>query len=173
MEIVYTAELSSPIGTLRLASTDKGLAWLGLPRAGGCGLSGWLRRHAPHARIEPSEAVHRSAMEQILEYLGGERVRFELPLDLRATGFQRAVYDELLQIPYGETRFYAEVARRIGRPRAMRATGAANGANPLPLVVPCHRVVASDGLGGYGGGLALKRRLLAMERSRVRVGDLL
>ena len=101
---------------------------------------------------------------QVLEYLEGKRRSFDLPLDLHATPFQRAVYDELLRIPYGEKRSYADVARAIGKPRAVRAVGAANGANPIPLVVPCHRVIASDGhLGGYGGGLPLKKHLLAME----------
>lgn len=169
MEIVHTAEFNSPDGWIRLATTDRGLAYLGLPHSNGRGLAGWLRRHAPDAQVEPDEAPNRQAMDQVLEYLEGDRLEFELPLDVRGTPFQRAVYDYLIKIPYGETRSYAEVAREVGTPRAVRATGSANGANPIPLVVPCHRVVASGGgLGGYGGGLALKRRLLAMEQSRVR-----
>ncbi len=99
---------------------------------------------------------------------------FELPLDLRGTPFQRAVWEALQEIPYGETRSYAEIARRVGQPNAVRAVGAANGANPVALIVPCHRVIASGGkLGGYGGGLALKGKLLAMERSRPAQGQLL
>ena len=101
------------------------------------------------------------------EYLEGRRTAFDLPLDLRGTEFQLRVWAALRGIPYGETRSYREVARALQRPRAVRAVGSANGANPLPLVIPCHRVVASDGkLGGYGGGLALKAKLLAMERSQ-------
>jgi methylated-DNA-[protein]-cysteine S-methyltransferase len=97
-----------------------------------------------------------------------------LPLDLRGTEFQRRVWDALLAIPFGKTRTYAEVARAIAEPAAVRAVGAANGANPCAIVVPCHRVVASGGkLGGYGGGLPLKRRLLALEHATPLDGDLL
>ena len=114
------------------------------------------------------------AVTQILEYLEGKRTRFDVPLDLRGTDFQVAVWNGLLSIPYGETRTYQDLARQLGRPRAVRAVGAANGANPLALVVPCHRVVASGGrLGGYGGGLELKARLLAMEREKAPRGALL
>ena len=103
---------------------------------------------------------------QLLEYFEGKRTAFDLPLDLRGTPFQLEVWRALLAIPYGETRSYAEIARAVGRPAAVRAVGAANGANPIAIVVPCHRVIAADGsLGGYGGGLELKARLLAMERS--------
>ncbi len=164
MEIVHVATVDSPIGSVRLASTAKGLAYLELPRASGRGFAGWLRRFAPEAEVSEAFAPNREAARQVVDYLQGKLRRFELPLDLRGTAFQRAVYREVARIPYGETRSYGEVARRMGRPRAVRAVGASNGANPIPLVVPCHRVVASGGrLGGYGGGLALKQRLLAME----------
>jgi len=169
METIRTAEFQSPIGRMRLGSSDKGLCWVDLPGSGGRGFAGWLRAHAPGAELVEDERANRSARQQLLEYLAGDRLRFELALDLRATPFQIAVYDELVAIPYGETRSYADVARAIGKPRAVRATGSANGANPIPLVIPCHRVIASGGgLGGYGGGLPLKRKLLAMESSRVR-----
>lgn len=174
MEIVRTTHLESPIGRLRVGSTDKGLCWVEFPGSGGRGFHGWLRTQVPEAEVVEDAGPSRSACEQLLEYLAGDRIHFELKLDLRATPFQLAVYDELLAIPYGETRSYADVARTVGRPKAVRATGAANGANPIPLIVPCHRVIASDGtLGGYGGGLPLKRRLLAMEQSQVRAGGLL
>ena len=166
MEIVHTAGFDSPVGTWRIASTARGLAYLDLPASSGRGLSGWMRRSAPGATDEPAYEPNRIAIAQILEYLEGKRVDFELTLDLRGTPFQKRVWAELLRIPYGETQSYADVARAIGKPRAMRAVGTANGANPIPLVVPCHRVIASDGtLGGYGGGLDLKRQLLAMERA--------
>jgi methylated-DNA-[protein]-cysteine S-methyltransferase len=166
MEIVHTAQLDSPIGPLRLASTRVGLAYVELPHASGCGLEGWLRRRLPDARRQEGFAPNRAAAAEILEYLEGKRTEFGIPLDLRGTEFQRRVWNALLEIPYGETRSYHTVARSIGRPRAVRAVGAANGANPVSLVVPCHRVIAADGrLGGYGGGLELKARLLAMERA--------
>jgi O-6-methylguanine DNA methyltransferase len=175
METLHTASFDTPMGAMRCASSEAGLAWVELPRASGRGFAGWLRRHAPGATVREAWAPNRRAVAQILEFLEGKRRRFELELDLRATPFQRAVYDALLQVPYGETRTYAELAEAVGRPRAVRAVGAANGANPLPLVVPCHRIIASGGkLGGYGGGLPLKRRLLAMEHARRPAeGDLL
>jgi O-6-methylguanine DNA methyltransferase len=172
--VVYTARVESPIGELRLASTEGGLAYLGLPKAGGRGLAGWLARFAPGARREAAFAPHRDVIRQLLEYLEGKRTRFELPLDLRGTPFQCDVWNSLLEIPYGQTRSYGEVARSLGRPGAMRAVGSANGANPVPLIVPCHRVIAAGGkLGGFGGGLDLKRRLLAMEQSIRHQGSLL
>jgi O-6-methylguanine DNA methyltransferase len=174
MEIVHTAQIDSPIGSLRVASTERGLAYVGLPSASGRGLRGWLERSVPGARCADGFAPNRAAIAQILEYLEGKRVAFDLPLDLRGTDFQTAVWQALLEIPYGETRSYAEIARRVGRPKAVRPVGAANGANPVALVVPCHRAIASDGgLGGYGGGLRLKAKLLAMERSRPSQGKLL
>ena len=166
MERVHTAQIDTPIGPLRLASTATGLAYVELPHASGRGLEGWLRRSLPGTRCEEAFAPNRAAAVQLVEYLDGKRRSFDLALDPRGTAFQRAVWRALAEIPYGETRSYADVARAVGKPRAVRAVGAANGANPLALVVPCHRVIAADGtLGGYGGGLELKARLLAMERS--------
>jgi methylated-DNA-[protein]-cysteine S-methyltransferase len=174
MELVHAAQIESPIGALRLASTAQGLAYVELPHASGRGLEGWLSRNLPGARCEGGFAPNRAAAAQLLEYLEGKRTAFELTLDLRGTEFQRAVWQALLEIPYGETRSYSELARSLGRPNAVRAVGAANGANPLSIVVPCHRVIAADGtLTGYGGGLGLKARLLAMERSRAPGGRLL
>ena len=167
MESAHIAQIESPIGSLRLLSTSRGLAYVELPHASGRGLEGWLRRRLPGARSALAFAPNRAAAVQIVEYLEGKRRAFELALDLRGTAFQQAVWGALRAIAYGETRSYTEVARAIGTPHAVRAVGAANGANPLALVVPCHRVIAADGtLGGYGGGLELKARLLAMERSR-------
>jgi len=98
-------------------------------------------------------------------YFAGQLRRFELPLDLAGTEFQKRVWLELTRIPYGETRTYQEMASAIGAPKAVRAVGAANGANPVVIVVPCHRVIGANGkLTGYGGGLPLKRRLLTLER---------
>jgi O-6-methylguanine DNA methyltransferase len=174
METVHTAEFDTKVGSMLCASTERGLAYVRLPRAGGRGFAGWLRRQAPGAEVRTGFAPNKAAIQQVLEYLDGKRSEFALPLDLRGTEFQRRVWDALLEIPYGQTRSYAEVARAIGEPAAVRAVGSANGANPCALVVPCHRVVASGGkLGGYGGGLPLKRRLLALERAQPGDGDLL
>lgn len=174
MDAILCASFDSPIGTLRIASTSRGVAFLGLPAAGGTGFAGWLARMAPGARREEAFAPNRDAIRQLLEYLEGKRTEFDVPLDLRGTPFQLRVWHALLEIPYGATRSYADVARAIGSPAAVRAVGAANGANPVALIVPCHRVIQSGGkLGGYGGGLPLKRRLLAMEQTTRHQGSLL
>jgi methylated-DNA-[protein]-cysteine S-methyltransferase len=111
------------------------------------------------------------AVRQLEEYFAGERHEFELELDLRGTDFQRAVWDQLLAIPYGETVTYGEIARRIGaEPTRVRAVGGAVGSTPVPIVVPCHRVVGADGsLTGYGGGLPRKRALLDLEQGVARL----
>jgi len=102
---------------------------------------------------------------QLRAYFSGDLRRFDLPLDLAGTPFQQRVWEELRKIPYGETRSYLQLACNLGAPAAVRAVGAANGANPVPIIVPCHRVIGASGkLVGYGGGLPLKRRLLALER---------
>jgi O-6-methylguanine DNA methyltransferase len=166
MEIVHTARADSPIGMLRLASTTAGLAYVELPRASGRGLDGWLHHCLPGAKCVEGFAPNRDAVRQIREYLEGKRTGFDLELDLHGTAFQLEVWSALREIPYGETRSYAWLARSLGRPNAVRAVGTANGANPLSLVIPCHRVINTGGkLGGYAGGLELKARLLAMEQS--------
>ena len=167
MEIVHTTTVDSPIGTLRIVSTRRGLAYVELPHASGRGLDGWLRRCLPDARCESSVAPNQVAAKQLIEYLEGERREFDLGIDPRGTEFQLKVWDALLEIPYGGTCSYSDIASRVGCPSAVRAVGSANGANPISLVVPCHRVINADGkLGGYGGGLVLKRKLLAMEQAQ-------
>ena len=110
-----------------------------------------------------------AAAGQLREYLAGERTGFELPLNPHGNEFERLVWAELLRIPYGETTTYGEIARRIGHPGSARAVGRANGRNPIAIVVPCHRVIGSDGsLTGYGGGLDLKRALLTLEAETAR-----
>jgi O-6-methylguanine DNA methyltransferase len=167
-EHVALRELSSPLGTLRLAVTARGVVRLAFPRSVGKGFRGWLQRHLPDAEsvdwLPPIEKVE----AELDEYFSGRRTEFAVPLDLRGTAFQRAVWEDLLGIPYGELRNYGEVARAIGRPNASRAVGAAVGANPVPILVPCHRVIGASGrLTGYGGGLQVKRKLLALERSQL------
>ncbi len=165
MDVIHTAEFESPIGSLRIASTSTGLAYIQLPHANGRGFDGWRTRHAPSAVVAQGFEPNRTCIAQLLEFLEGKREAFDLALDLRGTDFQVAVYEEVARIPFGETCTYKGIADAIGRPTATRAVGAANGANPVSLVVPCHRVIATSGhLQGYSGGLELKARLLAMER---------
>lgn len=156
-----TTIVPSPTGDLTLIASDAGLAailWDDDARM--------QARYAP--RIEnPEHPVIAAAARQLAEYFAGTRTDFDLPLAPAGTDFQRAVWMELLTIPYGETRSYADIAHAIGRPTATRAVGAANGRNPLPIVTPCHRVIGSSGaLTGFGGGLPNKILLLDLE-SRV------
>jgi methylated-DNA-[protein]-cysteine S-methyltransferase len=141
--------VDTPIGPLGLVASERGLSrvlWPGERGAGG------------------DETVLAAAATQLREYFAGTRETFDLPLDLDGTAFQRRAWLALAEIPYGETRSYGEQARRLGAPRAARAVGAANGANPLPIVLPCHRLVGADGsLTGFGGGLEVKRWLLQHE----------
>ncbi len=138
--------------TLRIAASGRGICQLSIERG---------------AREHPSESddpVLREAARQLRQYFRGERRSFDLPLDLRGTPFQLEVWSALQRIPYGEMRTYLQLALEIGRPKAIRAVGSANGANPIAIVVPCHRVVASNGgLGGYSAGLDFKEKLLALE----------
>ena len=128
-------------------------------------LARWIERNEPRAEVaeDPGDDLLVRVRRQLLEWGEGRRRSFDLPLDLRGTPFQLRCWAELQRIPHGQTRTYGELARRVGRPGASRAVGGANGANPVPVIVPCHRVVAARGLGGFGGGLELKRRLLEHE----------
>lgn len=164
MEMLAVSRFDTPIGPLRVVCSEKGLAYLELPHQNGRGLGGWMKTHASDGRLVDGGASNDAVIDQILEYAEGRRRVFELDLDLRATPFQLAVYQQVAKIPFGETLAYCEIAERLGQPKAVRAVGAANGANPIPLVIPCHRVIARGGaLQGYAGGLELKARLLAME----------
>jgi len=144
----------SPLGSLLLAGDERALRELHLPG----------RHRRPHEWTRATAPFTR-AVEQLEEYFAGERTAFDLPLAARGPAFHRAVWACLTRIPYGETRSYGQIARELGRPEHARAVGGANARNPLPIVVPCHRVVGSDGsLIGYGGGLEAKRALLALEQ---------
>jgi methylated-DNA-[protein]-cysteine S-methyltransferase len=147
--------IESPIGPLRLDVEEGALVAVHLPEG---------RRPAISAVERPEDPVLAAAARQLEDYFAGRRVTFELPLRPRGTAFQRAVWDALRAIPPGETRSYGEIARAVGKPAAVRAVGAANGRNPLAIVVPCHRVIGAGGtLTGYAGGLEAKRWLLEHE----------
>lgn len=153
---MYYCYLETPIGELLLAGDDGGLALVGFPE-------GTMRRDPEPAWIY-SEKPFAEARSQLTEYFAGIRKTFDLPLRPTGTAFQLRVLDELCNIPYGETRSYSDIAARIGRPRAVRAVGAANGRNPIPIIIPCHRVIGARGdLTGFGGGLAAKAALLRLE----------
>jgi O-6-methylguanine DNA methyltransferase len=168
-EILHCTTMNSAIGPLFLAASTTGLVALEFDAR----LPGQqsirpnprhLREERNGFRFEDSPGVMRPYVSELEEYFAGKRRKFTFPLDLRGTDFQVACWRALLAIPYGETRSYADIARAVGKPNAFRAVGMANNRNPVAIVVPCHRVIASDGsLCGYGGGLDVKRKLLELE----------
>ena len=151
--------IESPVGKLLLAGDDEGLKTIGFPDGKG--------RVEPGAGWQRDESAFQEAKNQLDEYFSGQRTHFDLKLAPHGTAFQLDVLEALQTIPYGETRSYQDIAIGVGRPRAVRAVGAANGRNPLPIVIPCHRVVGADGsLTGFGGGIPVKKYLLDLERGQ-------
>jgi methylated-DNA-[protein]-cysteine S-methyltransferase len=152
--MIFSTMFHSPAGPIVLEGDDRRLTRIGFG--------------APDAPAGDAATTAAAAI-QLEQYFAGERTDFDLELDPVGTPFERRVWDELRTIPYGETASYAEIARRIGRPSACRAVGRANGRNPIAVVVPCHRVIGSDGsLTGYAGGVEMKRALLDLELRRAR-----
>ena len=163
METLYYSRMKSPVGPLLIGASETALVALefdrGLPLKIGGRAVVW----------EESEARTRIVRRQLEEYFSGERRNFDLALDLRGTDFQKGCWNELLRIPYGETRSYAQIAQAVGSPRSFRAVGQANHYNPIAIIVPCHRVLAAGCyLGGYGGGLPVKAWLLRLEGAAFR-----
>ena len=149
----------SPIGPLLLAGDETALVYLGFPTG--------KRAMQAKAEWQASERPFGEVRAQLAAYFEGDLREFDLALRPPGTEFQQSVWQALRQIPYGETRSYADIAKAIGRPTATRAVGAANGANPIPIIVPCHRVVGANGsLTGFGGGVQTKRFLLDLEWRR-------
>jgi O-6-methylguanine DNA methyltransferase len=164
VQTIATTVLERAGWRLRLGRSWRGLCYLGLDGNDRDGLEQHARRYFDGADIVDDPAALGDDVAQVGSYLEGTRRQVDLDLDLRGTPFQVAVWRELLQIPYGGTATYGEVAKAVGSPGGARAVGQAVHVNPVAIVVPCHRVVAGGGrLGGYGGGLATKRRLLALE----------
>lgn len=150
-------KMSSPIGPIYLVASEKGLQTVS-----------WEKKSAPLASTlkgkDPETRVLAQAVAELEEYFLGRRKNFEVPLDAQGTPFQDRVWAELKKIPYGKTCSYGDIATRLKKKGAMRAVGTANGRNPLPIVVPCHRVIAANQkLGGYTGGTHIKKKLLAIE----------
>ena len=155
--------LDSPIGRLLIAGDDDAVRRIDFPKDGKPGRpeAGWQ---------ESARGAVGETIRQLREYFAGRRSEFELPLAPEGTEFQRTVWNRLREIPYGETISYGELAKRVGNPKASRAVGAANGQNPIPIVIPCHRVIGSNGkLTGFGGGLPVKEALLALEAKQGRL----
>ena len=160
MNKVFYTRIDSPVGKLLLAADAQGLRLVSFDSS---------KRAAP---VQPEWKEHKTpfaeVIRQLQSYFGGELKEFDLPLAPEGTEFQLRVWNSLRTIPYGETISYAQLAQKIGNPLAVRAVGLANGCNPIPIIVPCHRVIGSDGsLTGFGGGLANKQKLLALERRQL------
>jgi methylated-DNA-[protein]-cysteine S-methyltransferase len=161
MRLSY-AYLESPIGTLLLAADANGLQQILFSTDG--------RPARPDPTWQEDAAALAEVVRQLNAYFAGELENFDLAVSPQGTPFQQKVWRELQKIPYGETLSYGELARRIGNPKACRAVGLANGSNPISIVIPCHRVIGSNGkLTGYGGGLPIKEKLLALEKRQLRL----
>jgi AraC family transcriptional regulator of adaptative response/methylated-DNA-[protein]-cysteine methyltransferase len=162
MEIRFTTG-ESPLGNLLVATTDKGICAVSL-RESAEGAEEYLRTRFPKAEIRRDDATLKRALDVVQQRISGHKLDDVLPLDLQGTDFQREVWNQLLAIPAGSTRSYLDVAQAINRPKATRAVAQACGANPVAVVVPCHRVVMSDGsIGGYSGLPGVKKALLTAE----------
>jgi AraC family transcriptional regulator of adaptative response/methylated-DNA-[protein]-cysteine methyltransferase len=166
MEIRFTIG-ESPLGSVLVATTDKGVCAVSL-RESDEGAEEYLRARFPKAEIKRDDARLERALDVVRQRISGHKLDDVLPLDLQGTDFQREVWNQLLAIPAGSTRSYLDVAQAINRPKATRAVAQACGANPVAVVVPCHRVVMSDGsIGGYSGLPGVKKALLAVEGAAV------
>jgi AraC family transcriptional regulator of adaptative response/methylated-DNA-[protein]-cysteine methyltransferase len=158
-QVIRYVVTGSPLGPLLIAATDKGVCRLTFNEDESA-----LRRRFPNATIESDDGTIAPWVEAALKAIRTPSQAADVPIDVRGTAFQEAVWQELRKIPLGETRSYADIAKAVGQPGAVRAVGTANGSNPVSVLVPCHRVIRSDGsLGGYGGGLENKKKLLAAE----------
>jgi O-6-methylguanine DNA methyltransferase len=160
----YYGIFDSSLGVIHIASTEKGVFKIAPPRESEENFFRWLEARFSPQNVVKDKSKNKGVLAELESYLAGELREFESPLDLRGTEFQMKVWRALRAIPYGTTCSYRDIAERIGHPRAYRAVGAANRANPIPIIVPCHRVIGRDGsLTGYGGGLTMKERLLRLE----------
>ena len=165
-QTVYWDSVSTPKGDCVIMATEKGICWTGTPGTAKEEGFSWIEKHIkPQAIVKDGTyPILHKAVSQLKEYVGGKRVLFDGPFDLRGTPFQVAVWEEMLRIPYGKTRTYGDVAKLVGYPKASRAVGGACNANPVAVIVPCHRIVGSNGkLTGYGGGIPTKEWLLKLE----------
>jgi methylated-DNA-[protein]-cysteine S-methyltransferase len=157
---MFYAHMPSPIGPLFIAADQAGLREIRFSANG--------KPAVPQPDWQNNSAELHSTIQQLNAYFAGELESFDLPLAPEGTPFQKKVWQELCSIPYGETISYGELAKRLGNPNASRAVGLANGSNPIPIIIPCHRVIGSNGkLTGYGGGLDIKEKLLALEKRQL------
>jgi methylated-DNA-[protein]-cysteine S-methyltransferase len=160
MRSLFYSTMDSPVGNLLLVGNECGLRFISFENS--------KRAASVKPDWKSDQAQFAEVIRQLREYFSGERKKFDLPLAPEGTDFQLDVWRSLRTIPYGETISYSQLAKRIGNPKAVRAVGLANGCNPIPIIIPCHRVIGSDGsLTGFGGGLSTKRKLLDLENKQM------
>jgi methylated-DNA-[protein]-cysteine S-methyltransferase len=161
---VYCTSFDSRIGRIYVASTERGVCKISVPREARKDFFDWLKEHFPIDAISDNYSNNREVISQLSRYFDGKLAKFTVPVDLMGTPFQVRVWKELAKIPYGTTMTYKSLAKRASAPKSIQAIGRANGANPLPIIIPCHRVVGSDGsLVGYSCGIKTKEFLLRLE----------
>ena len=163
MKNIYTYFYKSTIGIIRMAATDKGLAYLTLPGISNRIFKENLIKIFPDSHLIDDARKFIKISKQLNAYFEGKLKKFDIKLDLQATSFEKIALKAVLKIPYGKVRTYGEIAKQISHPKSARAVGNANARNKIPIIIPCHRVVAVNGLGGYAGGLKLKKKLLNLE----------
>ncbi|WP_100406475.1 methylated-DNA--[protein]-cysteine S-methyltransferase [Bacillus solitudinis] len=162
----FVDEMDSPLGTLTIVATDRGVCHIHFGSLDKCTvtLKARLKKQGMKGELVRCDQTVSLVKDQLTDYFNGHRVAFDLPMDLYGTAFQKKVWNALRDIGYGETRSYKQIAQEIGAPKAVRAIGGANNQNPLPIIVPCHRVIGSNGaMVGYGGGVDKKELLLCLE----------
>ncbi|WP_034681630.1 methylated-DNA--[protein]-cysteine S-methyltransferase [Caldalkalibacillus mannanilyticus] len=163
---LYYSEMDTPLGMITLARTKKGLCWLEFNQGESVlhMLERWSRKHFLTDQMQQDDQALQDIRDQLDQYFAGQRKQFDCEIDLIGTPFQKLVWQALLEIPFGEYRSYKDIAQAIGAPKAVRAVGGANNKNNIPIIIPCHRVIGTNGsLVGYGGGLHIKEYLLNLE----------
>lgn len=161
---IYCTSFDSRIGRIYVASTEKGVCKISLPNETRKDFFEWLKKHFNLEMVTDNRSKNRDVIDQLSRYFNGRLVKFTFPVDLLGTPFQNRVWRELTKIPYGTTISYKHLAKRVHAPKAFQAVGRANGMNPLPIIIPCHRVIGSDGsLVGYAYGVKTKEFLLRLE----------
>ncbi len=164
MAKVYCTSFDSKIGPIYVASTDNGICKVSIPKESKKDFFHWLADHFDDDEVVENKSHNKDIIDQLARYFNGKLAKFSVPLDQIGSPFQQRVWKELVKIPYGSTITYKQLARRVGVPRGFRAVGRANGSNPLPIIIPCHRVISHDGsLGGYSSGIKTKEFLLRLE----------
>ncbi len=168
--MVHYSKVHTPVGEFTLYAVEEGVVYIALPQSNSNTAKTWCNQHLAEDTFVESTQWCEDAIAQINEYFSGERQNFTFEYILCTSPFRKKVLEAVATIPYGEVKSYAQIAQLAGNARAVRAAGSANATNPLPLVIPCHRVIASNGgLGGYGGGLKMKQWLLDHELTNERI----